>query len=373
MDKTEYGKNAVLMIKLISGVLNDKKPDEDLLSGIDPGKLFTVARAHNLAAITAYALEEAGIKYPAFSEAKDKAIRKNILLDAEREAVTSEMEKKGIWYMPLKGALLHEWYPRIGMRQMADNDILCDSTRMEEVKGIFVSRGYYVKLFGKSNHDVYYKAPVYNFEMHSGLFSSKSHSENLWKYYEGIENRLVNDGKSKFGRRFTNEDFYLYMLAHEWKHFSGSGTGLRSLVDTYVFLKKFGNALDWDYISDEAEKLEILDFEKNNRTLSCKLFDRERLSDEEKKLLSYYVYSGTYGNLENQVSHKLQKLNGSRLKYLKGRLFPSREYLAFTVPWVEKSPLLVPAGWIYRIIYRTKRGGKRFVKEFGLVIKNKEE
>ncbi len=35
----------------------------------------------------------------------------------------------GIWYMPLKGAILHTLYPVSGMREMADNDVLYDSTR----------------------------------------------------------------------------------------------------------------------------------------------------------------------------------------------------------------------------------------------------
>ena len=30
---------------------------------------------------------------------------------------------------------------------------------------------------------------------------------------------------SRYGYHFSDEDFYLYMLAHEYKHFSGSGTG----------------------------------------------------------------------------------------------------------------------------------------------------
>ena len=28
------------------------------------------------------------------------------------------------------------------------------------------------------------------------------------------------------------------MIVHEYKHYSGGGTGLRSLLDTYVYLRK---------------------------------------------------------------------------------------------------------------------------------------
>lgn len=369
MEKSEYGKYAALMIYLIRCVLEDKKPRKERLEGAECDKLFIVARAHNLAAITAYALEAAGIKHEAFEQARDKAIRKNILLDTERKAVLAEMEAAGIWYMPLKGAFLHEWYPRLGMRQMADNDILFDRSRAEDVKKIFLGRGYRCKLYGMTNHDIYLKEPVYNFEMHSALFSKRFHDGRLYNYYKDVDKRLIKDEDSEYGRHFSPGDFYLYMLAYEYKHFSGSGTGIRSLVDTYVFLKRFEDRLDLEYIAKEAGKLGIREFEENNMCLALKLFRGGRLDAEEKKLLSYYVFSGTYGNLENSVKNNLKKNDGSRLKYIKKRLFPPADLLQLTAPWVKKSPLLLPAGWVYRIVYRTVKGRKRLLKEAEILLR----
>ena len=36
---------------------------------------------------------------------------------------------------------------------------------------------------------------------------------------------------------FTDEDFYVFIVAHEYKHFADlGGTGIRNLVDRYVYL-----------------------------------------------------------------------------------------------------------------------------------------
>lgn len=48
-------------------------------------------------------------------------------------------------------------YPVFGMRQMADNDILFDSTYREKVRDIFLDSGYEIEAYNKGNHDVYQK------------------------------------------------------------------------------------------------------------------------------------------------------------------------------------------------------------------------
>ena len=76
------------------------------------------------------------------------------------------MDSEHIWYLPLKGIILKDYYPSVGMRQMSDNDILFDADAWERVEKHMLSEGYETESVGKGNHDVYQKAPVYNFEMH---------------------------------------------------------------------------------------------------------------------------------------------------------------------------------------------------------------
>ena len=94
------------VIYLASCVVNGELPDRDRAAGMNLHHLFAVAHAHQMTAITAIALEKAGVKDEAFTQAKGKAIRKNASLDIDRSALFARLEEEKIWYMPLKGAVL---------------------------------------------------------------------------------------------------------------------------------------------------------------------------------------------------------------------------------------------------------------------------
>lgn len=364
MDKREFRKNAADMIYLTACAINGKKPKQERIDALDLPKLFEVCQKHILTACVAYALESVGIQDHEFTQAKEKSIRKNILLDAERAKILQRLEEEKIWYMPLKGSILKDWYPKLGMRQMSDNDILFESEKRKDVYDIFTGSGFSCNNFGDDKDDAYFKAPIFNFEMHCSLFSS-AHIGKFFSYFENVKERLIKNKDQDYGFHFKNEDFYLYMISHEYRHFLGSGTGVRSLVDTYVFLRKFGNSLDWEYINYESEKLEISDFERNNRELATKTFSLKKLNVEEKKLLDYYVLSGVYGNITNSVKNGIKyRGNGSKIRYLLFCIFPPINYLETSVPWVGKSKLLIPFAYIYRLIKGIAINRKKIAKRF---------
>ncbi len=353
MNRAEY-KNAIMDVAyLCACAVNGQIPDAVRVSGMNIGHLYSAADRNLLTGITAIALESAGVKDPAFTQAKGKAIRKVAAFDLEREAILDAFEKAGIWYLPLKGAVLKDLYPLIGMRQMADNDILCDASRTADVRAIMESHGFETdKAYGHGAHDSFFKPPVYNFEMHRTLFSA-NHDKKIRSYYENVKERLkCVDGK-KFERRFSDEDFYVYLIAHEHKHYSGGGTGLRSLLDTYVYILNKGKTLDWDYISGEIEKLGITDFESKNRSLALHLFCGDALSCEDQSMLDYVISSGTYGTVANRVNNGIAK-NGDgvlgKVRYVLGRIFLPLDVVRSSFPLFIKYPVLLPFLPFYRAI-----------------------
>ena len=227
------------LVYLAACAVNGQVPEKSRTEGMDLSLVYEAAQNHKLAAAAGMALESAGIRNGAFVQAVAKAMRKNALLDADRAELTRKLEEAGIWYMPLKGAILKDLYPRFGMREMADNDILVDATRAQDVGRIMQELGFEVKETGKGHHDEYTKPPVSNFEIHRMLFSGLD-SEPCHLYYREMEKRLIPDKDGSFGRHFSTDDLYLYLTAHEYKHYRHGGTGIRSLLDTYVFLRKYG-------------------------------------------------------------------------------------------------------------------------------------
>lgn len=340
--KKEY---ADAVIRLCAHAVRGETPDEGFVRGLDLELLYRAARRHLLTGIVAYALESAGVFDKNFTQAKGKAIRKVAAMDVEMTGIFEEFDRRGIWHAPLKGSVLKDLYPEVGMRQMSDHDILIDADRAEEAKRIMEERGFETVSFGMGVHDSYHKKPVCNFELHRALFSP-AFNERIAAYYENVKERLIPDRDGSLGYHFSLEDFYLYVTAHECKHYSGNGTGLRSLLDTYVYLRQFEKTLDWVYVSAEAEKLGITDFERLSRNLSRKLFDGKKLTGEEEEMLEYVLGSGTYGTLENGVKRKLKEKG--RLRYLLGQAFPNLEHMKMSVSFVDGFPFLYPLGIVWR-------------------------
>lgn len=374
MNKHDYKQNAYYLLYLIRCVLHNKNPSKEKLDIINLTQLYQVAKAHSLTAIVAYALETAGMCDKAFTEAKNKAIRKNIVLDVERESVLEELENAGIWYCPLKGCIIKDWYPKIGMRQMADNDILCDPTKMTEIKEYMERLGFETKSFGSSHQDTYQKPPVCNFEMHSSLLEPR-HGDVLYNYYNQIKSKLIKDDDKQYGYHFSNEDFYVYFVAHEYKHFAASGTGLRSLVDTYVINDHYNNRLNKDYISTEFERLSISDFEKEIATLANKLFSGTPLSSTDKSLLDKFILSGTYGSseirIDNQISNSRIKNKPLLFQYIIDRLTIPDFVLKHNYPFFYRHKLLRPFLYIKRLLNKLFTSPNSIYMELSTVYKKR--
>lgn len=362
MTSEEYRAAILDVAYLASCAVDDTIPDAAQVSKMNLEKLYKTADRHLLTGITAMALESAGIKDEAFTQAKGKAIRKAAAFDVERSAVLAKLEEADIWYMPLKGSVLKELYPKIGMRQMADNDILIDASRTADVKTIMESLGFSPEGYtGRSVHDHYMKPPVCNFEMHRMLFGPM-HDARIAEYYQDVKSRLILNDGSRYGYHLSDVDFYVYMIAHEYKHFSGGGTGLRSVLDTYVYLKSKGDALDWDYISGELDKLGIADFEARNRSLALHLFGGEKLTEQDEEMLEYILSSGTYGTVQNRVKNRIRRYGSGplgKLRYVMSRVFLPMDTVRAVFPLFAKCPILLPFLPLYRI-YRglTSRKGR---------------
>lgn len=344
------------LIYLLSCVLNCSVPSPQRVEDMDLEQLYRAATSHMLGSITASALERAGVFDEKFTIEKEKATRKNIFLDVERKKLFEFFEQNRIWYMPLKGVILKEIYPEFSMRQMSDNDILFDENFRKNVKEYFEQNGYKTTLYNQYNHDCYEKPPVLNFEMHVSLISEEVHADLVGDYYNNVKKRLVKDENNGFGYHFTDEDFYIFMILHEYKHYNASGTGLRSLVDKYVYLNAKQPILDWNYVQAECEKVGISNFEQRSRTLALKTFSNdEEMSQDELEMLKRYISSGTYGNIHQGSISKIEKFQQknhttSKLRYILYRAFPPLNFIKNHFPFMYKTKVLIPVAYVLRLV-----------------------
>lgn len=318
-------------------------PDARMVESMNLDLVYEAAEAHLLTSVVGIALDRAGIQDERFIRAVARAQQKAVFLDADRAQVLDRLEKAGIWYMPLKGAVLKNLYPAYGMREMADNDILFDKDRAGDVRKIMTELGFETDAYERYHHDVYKKKPASNFEMHRLLFSAASQKE-LYDYYLNVKDRLVPDAEHQFGYQFTDEDFYIYMTAHEYEHYTHGGIGLRSLLDCYVYLR--ARQIDMVYVARETKKMNMSEFERKNRSLAVRLYDGEALSAEEEEMLDYMISSGAYGTAENDAEYQVAEMG--RWKYFLSRVNMPKTRMYELFPVLKRAPYLYPFFWLLR-------------------------
>ena len=364
MSQSTENATAMDLIYLVSCAVNELKPSPERCAAMDLEAVLRLAKRHMLTVVSAFALEKTFPLPVSWKDAKATAIRRMIIFDSERAKVLRALDEDGIWYLPLKGIVLKNCYPKAAMREMSDNDILCDGSRMAQVKKVMLQLGFKCDSFGAANHDVYFKNTMY-FEMHQSLFFSVMYPA-LASYYADVFDRLVPDENSQFAYHMTDEDFYIHILCHMFKHYDSAGIGLRALLDIYVFNQNRGHLLDRAYISRELDKLELKTFEEDVRLLAAKTFGMQPLSAEEQEQLAFFINSNCFGQFSNLLAKRLENDDSKKAKrkYIFRRIFPDAKYLEIHYPTVYRHRILYPFCVLFRPFKGMIKNRKKVFNEY---------
>ena len=159
---------------------------------------------------------------------------------------------------------------------------------------------------------------------------------------------------------------------------------MRGQLDFALFIEKYGNELDWDYIWQELEKLGLSAFARATLTL-CKEWFGTKIdflpmqmeAENYEKMKEIIFAGGVYGycgrNMEaSQVRDQLEGAEKSDLKTLKWKamikmIFPDRQYMRMYLKNVEKHPSLLPAAWVirwYQAIFKRGSRNTQRMKQF---------
>ena len=372
MEKEIFLNNVKKYIKLLGLYLNKKEDPSFALDKNELSFFIKLSKHHSLMAFLYQAINNVKANVP--SEALNELehyylanLRKSVLFDKERNELFNYLKEKQIEYLPLKGIIIKNYYLDPYTREFADNDILFDDKGSALIRDYFKSRQYTVELYKKSNHDVYIKKPFFNFEMHRALFFPNEDNAKNVEYFKDYLNNSPK--KDEYEHYLTNENFYIYFLAHSYKHYHVSGCGIRTLIDIYLYLKN--NDLDFDYINKELAKLDLLDFSNDIKSLSFKLFDDQELNDEEIEMLLFISSSGTYGTLEHSVSKGVKEKG--KFGYMMKRIFPPYSFYKSAYPWAYYSFILIPIAWLCRFFRILFKNPKKATSELKMIKNHKDD
>ena len=346
------------LIKLIRAAFSGETP-ESLPKETDIEVLIDTARRHSVANIIYEPLKSLGMLKPDIEQKMktlyNRAVMNDVIQSHYLDVITDTFEKSEIPHCVLKGPVIKPLYPRTDFRQSGDLDIFVPERCREKAKDIMLRLGFKVKRFNSADaDDVYFIDKKIHIELHRILVSNKT----PWQQEcQKITERLVLKENKRYTYEMTDEDYYLYMIAHMAKHMMYSGIGIKMLIDVWVYIEKKYEILDKGILNKRLSLCGLTKFEENIRKLVRFWFEDETADELTKSLGNYIFLSGTFGTKKQLDAHFYAQDAGvsnspviAKAVYYWRFFFKPYKWMCNRYPVLEKVPLLLPFCWVHRAL-----------------------
>lgn len=303
--------------------------------------LFKLAKKHDIAHIIALGLKDIlPADYDAFP------IERMIFTAAYRYEqmnydyirLCEVLEALEVPFIPLKGAVMRQYYPEPWMRNSCDIDILINEKDLERTVSKLVKDCGYTYA-GKCTHDVSLFTPKhYHIELHYDLI------EECWANQASDVLRSVWDTtvpreNKRYWREMPDEMFYFYHISHMAKHVIRGGCGIRPFIDLWLLDRVDG--IDKAKRDDLLKRGGLWGFATAVRKLS-KIWIEGALKDRvSEQLENYILYGGVYGNVKNRIRVRQEK-KGRGLKYVFSRIIIPYDDIKIRYSVLKKHRWLTP-------------------------------
>lgn len=279
-----------------------------------------------------------------------QAIVKEANQQKEAIRVMKAFEDEKIVHMPLKGHIIKNLYPTPDMRQSTDFDIYVPEKFTFDACKVLDNLGYEYdeKTIGYDMHDNYRLGLYTEIEVHKNLMAPDF--PNWCRMCKDLLKNMIPEPDCQYRYKFSKEDYYLYMQLHTIKHLKYSSSGIKSIIDIWIYLKNYNDILDWDYINKVLKKYNLEKIDKNLRMLSAYWFDGIIPQDDVIYSLSdYIIESGAFGTKEQYYSGR--KVDEKKSQVIIKHIFMPLSEMRIKFPVLKKYPVLLPVMWLYRLIW----------------------
>lgn len=259
-------------------------------------------------------------------------------------------EENGIDYLPVKGCVLKELYPKPAMRTMGDADVLIRMEQYDTIKELMPQLGYTEGT--PYYHELPWNSKSLHLELHNSLIPEYHTVE--YNFFSNVWERAVHSNGCRYDQ--PPEDAFLYVFAHYVKHYRAGGIGIRQLLDIWLWHKAYPS-MDMAVVGKGLEQLQFSDFYANTMEMLRCWFADETVTDRASFMTDYIFSSGSWGSVERhnvaqalRDSKRTGSLASARRERLLLAIFPSLKTMKKRYPILEKLPWLLPFLWPVRWI-----------------------
>ena len=349
-----------VFFELIESVVFDRKANPGLKAKLTDdvvGKLFAIAKKHDLAHIIGLSLAKLGVNVN--DELNGKLQKEQMLavfryerLKYDYELLLRALENFGVEFIPLKGAIIRDFYPEPWMRTSCDIDVLVKKEDAERTVLYLTKNGFAKgKDFTEHDHILTSESGTtielhYNLRQDGALPKSDEILDSVWENLKDKENDTNQ-------RQMTDEFFVFYHLVHMAKHFINGGCGIRPFIDLFLINKNI--KCDQEKLKELLIKAELDKFYSAVLELSKVWFEGEKHTNFTTVMEEFVLSGGVYGNINN--SAKVQAVKGkTKSKTIFSLMFLPKSRLEIIYPRLKKYPILFP-------FYQVKRWFRVFKKD----------
>ena len=318
-------------------------------------KVYQLSKTHNVYSMCGDYLLRHGIED---EDIYQDLVLSQLVVEMEEDLLNRAMgvlEKAGFVCVPLKGAVIRNYYPKPWMRLSGDIDILVKESDWENAKRLLceslhlgagrveselVSEQGIIIDLGKSILDRNHRD------------GKGSNLADIWEYV--IENAS--------GTKTLRDDMqYVYSLEHMARHFDNGGCGINHVMDLWVLnhlvmkndaINKARNAL----LIEKKDK----DLEENFNQIAEKWFSSSYTSNTN-GIERLIIEGGAQGTRENKLS--MNRGRYGTLMYKLKKMFVPYSYLCILFPSLTGKRWLTPIYEVFRWIYHLRKG------RFGIVLR----
>lgn len=347
----------LFFLKCLNDHLHNRKTS--VPENVDIRTLIPIARQQELLGIVYHQLKDSLHEKDAFFSAYMATLFHYGNLKHQYELVLKELSKVNVTAIPIKGLEIAQFYPIPALRTMGDIDLLIHDEDKPIISSVMKQLGYVRHGEYSVGSWSFFKDNI-EFEFHPELISLDEEVEkknnavffnDIWKY--------VQNGSLK------NEFHFLFLVAHLRKHILNRGAGFRQFMDIAVMTNVLRDSMDWPWISDKLNELELKRF--SDVVFSCNKawFDIEppypiqESSAEDIDTIAERIFDGgVFGFRAEDADNALLGYQMSnhggfigRVKSFFRTVFPPYSLLRTIKQYefVNNRPWLVPLAWIYRI------------------------
>ena len=340
----------------ISGTVVDQET-KNLITPEMLSALYKLSKAHDLAHLVAEALDKNGLLDDSdiskkFRAERNLAVYRHEQMQYELDELCDILECEKVENIPLKGAVIRNYYPQPWMRTSCDIDILVRQEQVKNVVDILTKKyGYTYAIQTQHDYSLYSPGGAH-IELHFILiFHDKSGDDFTKRVWEST----ISEEGYLYKKKMPDDLFFTYHIAHMAQHvLECGGCGIKPFIDTLIIQEKMGITLE--QAQEPLERCGLYTFAKKVVQLSKYWFYGEEIDETLQEFEKYVLNGGVYGTLDNKISVGASRKKG-KLRYILKRLFVPYRSLCLLYPSLKKCPILFPFYQVRRWFRLLKRNG----------------